>query len=125
MQVLVDFTRLIVLDASISRRVEPENLKIDRNLPEQSNHIDSSIRDKDWLMKAIAKRAEKKSKRLKEAQELMEATFSMVVGMPRHERHQPLLAVRCLMDCDGNTINLCIPPRYLRAQNIYVFTFNR
>ena len=44
MQVLVDFTRLIVLDASIRRRVEPENLKIDRNLPEQSNHIDSSIR---------------------------------------------------------------------------------
>ena len=44
MQVLVDFTRLIVLDALISRRVEPENLKIDRNLPEQSNHIDSSIR---------------------------------------------------------------------------------
>ena len=44
MQVLVDFTRLIVLDASIRRRVEPENLKIDRNLPEQSNHINSSIR---------------------------------------------------------------------------------
>ena len=44
MQVLVDFTRLIVLDASIRRRVKPENLKIDRNLPEQSNHIDSSIR---------------------------------------------------------------------------------
>ena len=30
--------------ALIRRRVEPENLKIDINLPEQSNHIDSSIR---------------------------------------------------------------------------------
>ena len=49
MQVLVDFTRLIVLDASISRRVEPENLKIDRNFAraEQSHRLlDSS---NEWM----------------------------------------------------------------------------
>ena len=83
----------------------------------QKNGKERNVLDKDRLLKAIAKRAKKKSKRLKEARELMEATFSMVVGMPRHEKHKPLLAVRCLMDCNGNTMD-CDHPSYGKEQNI-------
>ena len=41
----------------------------------------------------------------------------MVVGMPRHEKHTPTLAIRCLMDCDGNTID-SDHPAYGKEQNI-------
>ena len=68
-------------------------------------------------MKEIAKCAEKKSQRLKDAKELLEATFPMVGGMPRHERHVPTLAIRCLMDCDGNMIG-SDHPLYGKEQNI-------
>ena len=48
----------------------------------------------------------------------MEATFSMVVGMPRHETSiKPTLAIRCLMDCHGNTMD-CDHPVYGKEQNI-------
>ena len=83
----------------------------------QKNGKERNILDKDRLMKAIAKCAEKKTKRLKEAQELMEATFSMVVGMPRHEKHRPTLAIQCLMDCNGNTMD-CDHLVYGKEQNI-------
>ena len=48
----------------------------------QKNGKERNVLDMDRLLKAIAKRAEDKikAKRLKEARELMEATFSMVVG---------------------------------------------
>ena len=85
----------------------------------QRNGREWNVLDMDRLLKAIAKRAEDKikAKRLKEARELMEATFSMVVGMPRHDKHIPLLAVQCLMDCYGNVID-SDHPAYGKEQNV-------
>ena len=73
----------------------------------QKNGKERNVLNMDQLLKVIAKRAEDKikAKRLKEAREMMEATFSMVTGMPHHDKHKPLLAIRCLMDCNGNVID--------------------
>ena len=83
----------------------------------QRNGKERNILTKDRLLKEIAKRAEKKSLRMKDARELFEATFSMVAGMPRREKHTPTLAIRCLMDCDGNTID-SDHPQYGKEQNV-------
>ena len=41
----------------------------------------------------------------------------MVVGMSRHDKHKPLLAIRCLMDCYGNVID-SDHPTYGKEQNV-------
>ena len=54
---------------------------------------------------------------MKDARELFEAMFPMVAGMPHHKKHTLTLAIRCLMDCDGNTIDSNYP-QYGKEQNV-------
>ena len=69
------------------------------------------------LLSRIAKYADEPEKRLKEAHQMTKATFPMVQGMPSGNKCTPELAVRVLMDCEGNAI-ACDHSEYGKEQNI-------
>ena len=69
------------------------------------------------LLSQIAKYADETEKRLKEAHQMTKATFPMVQGMPSGNKCTPELAVRVLMDCEGNAI-ACDYSEYGKEQNI-------
>ena len=69
------------------------------------------------LLSWIAKYADEPEKRLKEAHQMTRAIFSMVQGMPSGNKCTPELAVRVLMDCEGNVI-ACDHSEYGKEQNI-------
>ena len=69
------------------------------------------------LLSRIAKYANELEKRLKEAHQMTKATFPMVQGMPSGNKCTPAVAVRVLMDCEGNAI-ACDHPEYGKEQNI-------
>ena len=69
------------------------------------------------LLSHIAKYANEPTKRLKEAQQVIKSTFPMVQGMPSADKSTPQLAVRVLMDCEGNLID-CDHQEYGKEQNI-------
>ena len=71
----------------------------------------------EWLLCQIAKYATELGKRLKAAHQMTWATFPMVQGMPSGDKCTPELAVRVLMDCEGNPID-CDHPEYGKEQNI-------
>ena len=69
------------------------------------------------LLSRIAKYANELEKRLKEAHQMTRATFPMVQGMPSGNKSILELAVRVLMDCEGNAI-ACDHLEYGKEQNI-------
>ena len=69
------------------------------------------------LLSQMAKYANEPEKRLKEANQMTKATFSMVQGMPSGNKCTPELVVRVLMDCEGNAI-ACDHSEYRKEQNI-------
>ena len=69
------------------------------------------------LLSRIAKYANEPEKRLKEAHQMTKATFLMVQGMPSSNKCIPAVAIRVLMDCEGNAI-ACDHPEYGKEQNI-------
>ena len=69
------------------------------------------------LLSWIAMYANELEKRLKEAHQMTKATFPMVQGMPSSNKCTPVVAVRVLMDCEGNAI-ACDHPEYGKEQNI-------
>ena len=69
------------------------------------------------LLSRIAKYTNELTKRLKEAQQVIKSTFPMVQGMPSADKSTPQLAVRVLMDCEGNLID-CDHQEYGKEQNI-------
>ena len=71
----------------------------------------------DCLLSWITKYANELEKRLKEAHQMTRATFPMVQGMPSGDKCTPELAVRVLMDCEGNAI-ACDHSEYGKEQNI-------
>ena len=69
------------------------------------------------LLSRIAKYATEPENRLKEAHQMIKATFLMVQGMPSGDKCTPELTVCVLMDCDGNQID-CDHSEYGKEQNI-------
>ena len=69
------------------------------------------------LLTRIAKYADDPTKCLKEAQQVIKSNFPMVQGMPSGDKCTPELAMRVLMDCDGNLID-CDHQEYGKEQNI-------
>ena len=74
-----------------------ENAKTAGSYMGRRNSKERNILTKDRPLKEIAKRADKKSLRMKDVRDLFEAMFPMVMGMPRHEKYTPMLAIWCLM----------------------------
>ena len=69
------------------------------------------------LLSQIAKYANEPEKRLKEAHQMTKASFPMVQDMPSSDKGTLELAVRVLMDCEGNAI-ACDHSEYGKEQNI-------
>ena len=69
------------------------------------------------LLSQIAKYANEPEKRLKEAHQMTRATFPMVQGMPSGDKCTLELAIRVLLDCEGNTIS-SDHSEYRKEQNI-------
>ena len=69
------------------------------------------------LLSRITTYADEPEKRLKEAHQMTKATFLMVQGMPSSNKCTPAVAIRVLMDCEGNAIARD-HPEYRKEQNI-------
>ena len=77
----------------------------------------SNLMSVERLLSWITKYADEPEKRLKEAHQMTKATFLMVQGMPSGNKCTPELAIRVLMDCEGNAI-ACDHLEYGKEQNI-------
>ena len=92
-------------------------LKKEGNYMNKKSGRKRNLMSVDRLLSWITKYANEPEKRLKEAHQMTRATFPMVQGMPSSDKCTPELAVRVLMDCEGNAI-ACDHSEYGKEQNI-------
>ena len=94
-----------------------ERLKKEGNYMNKKSGKKRNLMPVECLLSRITKYANEPEKRLKEAHQMTKATFQMVQGMPSGNKCTPELAVRVLMDCEGNAI-ACDHSEYGKEQNI-------
>ena len=94
-----------------------EKLKKEGNYMSQKNGHRRNLMTTERLLARIAKHANDREQRLKEAQTFIKSTFLKVQGMATAERSSPTLVVRVLVDCFDQAID-CDHHEYGKEQNI-------